>query len=656
MQIKLSIRLLTFLLLIVHFSSTFGKGFLKADGKNIVDSAGNEILLKGIGIGGWWIQEGYMFDYSSFAATQHDFKKKIEDLVGSENTEIFYDAFRKNFVTKADIDSIASWGFNSIRLPMHYNLLVDAADPDTFVVTGFELIDSLLAWCKEKEIYLILDLHAAPGGQGHDAAISDYDSTKPSLWESQDNKDLTVILWKELARRYANKEWIGGYDLINEPNWDVGTNNVELRNLYVDITNAIREVDTNHILFIEGNWYATDFNGLFPPWDDNMVFSFHKYWNNYNLASIQYLIDLRNNYNIPLWLGETGENSNYWFTQLVKLLNQNKIGWACWPFKKVGSVAGHLTINKPEGYQNLLDYWNGNASKPSVTDAMDALMDLTDNLKLENCTYHPDVNYAWMKFPGKSISYTVPFKHNVMPGIIFCSEYDYGVVGGSYVDSDYQNIGSGSTSWNSGGQFRNDGVDMEACTDVTTNGYNVGWTAANEWMAYTIDVPSSNFYSIAIRYAGQTNIGKMHIEIDDIDVTGTINLNPTGGWQTWNTKTFIGFHIESGIHQLKLVIEAEGFNINYLELSEASDIKTISENNVDPFSIIQKPSGKIFIEENKNFSSKSEIRLFDLTGNCLLTDRFSSQYQMEPNLPSGIYIISVANAEYLTSHKIIIKN
>lgn len=652
MNIKLKLNALICLLLVLKLGSISGSGFLKVQGKSIIDSAGNEIILKGIGIGGWLLQEGYMFEYSSFAKTQHDFKTKIEDLVGTDNMESFYDAFRKNFVTRRDIDSIASWGFNSIRLPMHYNLLIDAANPDTFLTTGFEIIDSLLGWCKENQIFLILDLHAAPGGQGKDAAISDYDSTKPSLWESQANKDLTVALWKEIAKRYKNEKWIGGYDLINEPNWEL-TGNTALRSLYVNITNAVREVDTNHILFIEGNWFATDFNGLFPPWDDNMVYSFHKYWSNYNLSSIQYLLDLRNSYNIPLWLGETGENSNHWFTQLVKLLNQYKIGWACWPYKKTSSVTGHLTIAKPSGYQELLNYWGGTGAKPSVSVAMEALMALTDSLKIEHCTFHPDVNLAWLTFPTNNT--TIPFKKHQLPGRIYCTDYDYGVQGSAYSDNDYQNIGSGNTSWNSGGKYRNDGVDIEACTDAETNGYNVGWTAANEWMCYTINVPESHYYSISVRYAAQSSIGKMHLEIDGVNVTGTISLNPTGGWQAWYTKTINGILIEAGEHKLKMVIEAEGFNINYLNFEIGSDTKNISASFEDPYLIHIDSAGLIQIQNLKN-QSLSNIYLYNISGQCLLTDRFNSDYIVKQKLPKGLYIISLSNENYQTSRKIMLNH
>src|SRR6476469_3260310 len=148
--------------------NTHAQGFLKADGTRIVDEAGREVILRGIGLGGWMLQEPYMLQLGGVAGTQNEIKAHIKDLVGEERTDSFYTAWLANDVTKGDVDSLAAWGFNSIRLPMHYNLFtlpVDeepAAGINTWLEKGFALTDSLLSWCKANKIYLILDLHAAP--------------------------------------------------------------------------------------------------------------------------------------------------------------------------------------------------------------------------------------------------------------------------------------------------------------------------------------------------------------------------------------------------------------------------------------------------------------------------------------------------------------
>ena len=271
----------------------FGQGFLRTDGQKIVDAQGNNVILRGLGLGGWMVQESYMLQTSGFAGPQHEIRSAITELIGEENTEAFYQAYLANGVTKRDIDSLKAWGFNSVRLPMHYNLYTPPVELEkeeelTWLEKGFEMTDQLLQWCADNEMYLILDLHAAPGGQGKDANISDYDKTKPSLWESRANREKMTALWVKLAERYKDSPWIGGYDIINEPNWNFEgenpngcdeQNNALLRELLVEVTQAIRAVDRNHIIYIGGNCWGNNYNGIFPLWDDNTVISFHKYWN-----------------------------------------------------------------------------------------------------------------------------------------------------------------------------------------------------------------------------------------------------------------------------------------------------------------------------------------------------------------------------------------
>jgi aryl-phospho-beta-D-glucosidase BglC (GH1 family) len=310
--------LLLFALIQISFMQGSAQEFLSANGKAIVNESGDTILLRGMGLGGWMLQEGYMMQTSSFANAQYQLMGKIEELIGAADTDLFYESWRANHVRKVDIDSLKAWGFNSVRLPMHYNLYTlpienePVAGQHTWLETGFDLTDSLIKWCKANDMYVILDLHAAPGGQGYESSISDYDPTKPSLWESEANRDKTVALWKKLAERYVDEPTVAGYDLINETNWNM-TGNTPLRDLLYEITDSIRAVDTRHIIFIEGNWFANDFTGLTPPWDNNMVYGPHKYWSTNDQKSIQWVLDIREQYNVPIWFGESGENSNVWF-------------------------------------------------------------------------------------------------------------------------------------------------------------------------------------------------------------------------------------------------------------------------------------------------------------------------------------------------------
>jgi hypothetical protein len=371
------------------------QGFLKVEGKQIVNGTGNPVLLRGIGLGGWMLQEPYMLQLEKVAGTQTEIKSKITALIGEKNCEEFYSSYRNNMITERDIDSLKIWGFNSIRLPMHYNLFTlpiekePVAGQNTWLKTGFELTDKLLSWCEKNKIYLILDLHAAPGGQGNDRPIADVDTLKPQLWENEANIRKTVALWKKLAERYADEKWIGGYDLINETNY-IMEGNEPLKKLFLAATEEIRKVDKNHIIFIEGNQFANDYTGLTPPWDNNMAYSFHKYWNPATIETIQRFIDLREKHNVPLWMGESGENTNEWFKAAVNLFESNNIGWAWWTIKKIESESGLMTVSSPKGYQNIIDFWDGKRPKPSVEEAKTTFMELAGNVKIEHCK----INYG----------------------------------------------------------------------------------------------------------------------------------------------------------------------------------------------------------------------------------------------------------------------
>ena len=272
--------------------------------------------------------------------SQHVIRGRIADLIGEEKTEAFYAAWRANYVTKADIDAMGRWGFNSVRVPLHYDQLTLPADreptpgTDTWNEAGFRQIDDLVGWVKANNMVLILDLHAAPGGQGADLAISDRDLSKPSLWDSPENRRKTIALWRKLAERYANEPAVGAYDIINEPNWDFEkpggghgceeTANAPLRSLMMEITSAIREVDQRHLIVIEGNCWGNNYRGVLPVWDDNMALSFHKYWNANDPASIADIVKLRDENQVPIWLGESGENSNTWFRDAIRLVRSEE--------------------------------------------------------------------------------------------------------------------------------------------------------------------------------------------------------------------------------------------------------------------------------------------------------------------------------------------
>lgn len=592
-QKKFEFRFLPFALFIaftIIFSNADSQGFLKADGQRIVNGKGENVLLRGMGLGGWMLQEGYMLRANGIGQQQHVIKEKIEELIGVKATQVFYDAWLANHTRKIDVDSLKAWGFNSIRLPMHFGLytLPVEQEPvkgqDTWLAKGFALTDSLLSWCKANQIYLILDLHAAPGGQGNDLNIADRDGSKPSLWESEENKQKMIRLWKKIAERYANEEWIAAYDIINEPNWGFedlandknGTKekkNAPLRELMIDITKAIREVDTHHIVIIEGNGWGNNYNGVLPKWDNNMVMSFHKYWNFNDQNSIKHILNYREKNNVPVWVGETGENSNVWFTQAIQLLEQNNIGWSWWPLKKIGSN-NPLEIPSNPGYQQILNYWSGKGPKPNESDAYKGLFKLVDDIKLENNIYHKDVVDAMIRQPH-TID-TKPFNLNEITTntVLNAVDYDLGRNGFAYLDNDtadyHTSLKGGWGVGNRGHVYRNDGVDIRG--DIN-NSYFVSNMEEGEWLQYTLNVKQEGTYTIQLTVASNKDSAQLSVSVVDAKINSDIAVPNTGSVNKWQIVELPGVSLSSGKKVVRIFVRKGECNLKSIRFTAKTSKK-----------------------------------------------------------------------------------
>jgi len=510
-------------------SGAEAKDFLRADGTRIVDADGRPVLLRGMGLGGWMLQEGYMLELPQFG-TQRVIRDNIQQLIGPQKTQEFYTAWLDNHTTKADVDAMARWGFNSIRLPMHYGLYTLPVEQEpvkgqqTWLEEGFRRTDELLAWAKANDVYLILDLHAAPGGQGNDINISDRDPAKKSLWDDPANQEKMIALWRKLAERYKDEPYIGAYDIINEPNWGFADKadrngckeaaNAPLRDLLVRTTAAIREVDKRHIVIVEGNCWGNNYAGVFEGgmWDDNLVLSFHKYWDATTPDTLSKILALRDRYRVPVWLGESGENSNDWFARAIELAEGEGIGWSWWPLKKI-RYNNPLQIVPNDGYRRLLAYWSKQGPKPTAAEAERALMQFArHDVRYENNIQHPDVIDALFRSPHSL--QPVPFKHHAIGaggGEVAAVDFDLGRDGVAYHDltpaNQHVSDGGERVDWNPAQTYRNDGVDLGRDGErLYVTGLESG-----EWLKYTVDAAQAGVYSLQLRGKGE---GQLWLQVN----------------------------------------------------------------------------------------------------------------------------------------------
>lgn len=378
--------------------------FVHASGKELVDGAGKPLLLRGTNLGNWLEPEGYMFHLGAGAQSPREIEQLSYELIGPEKADVFWKEWRDTYITEADIDHLKAMGFNSVRVPIHWNLF------DSDKAEGFKVLDRLVEWARKDHIYVIIDLHCAPGGQTGTNIDDSYGY--PWLYLSPEAQKHTIEIWRRIAAHYSKEPMVLGYDLLNEPIPhfpQLQRFNGDLEPLYRRISAAIREVDRNHVLILGGAQWDSNFKVFGQPFDKNVMYTFHKYWTAPDASVIKEYVDFRDKYNVPIWLGESGENKDEWIAAFVKTLEENRIGWCFWPYKKMDASSSVVTFDPPNHWDEVVSLskmpgGTGNAEKriaarPSPEDAQAAFDDLLNKAKYSN----EKVNSGYVRALGLSV-------------------------------------------------------------------------------------------------------------------------------------------------------------------------------------------------------------------------------------------------------------
>ena len=402
MQSKIWMYLIV--LLMISSCQKTEKKYVYVNGKDICAPKGDVLHLKGVNLGNWLLPEGYMFKMQD-CNSPRKIDQAIRELIGNSATTAFWDSFLEHYITEADIKWLSEAGVNLIRLPFDYRLLTH----DDFLgrdMHGYTYLDKAISWCEQYNIYVLLDMHGAPGGQTGDNI--DNSDGYPWLMVDEGMKQQACAVWQDIAKRYADNTTVIGYNLLNEPiphYFEKDALKPYLEPLYKRITEAIRTVDKNHIIFIGGAVWETDFSLFSEPFDDKLAYTFHKYWMPPEQEQIQEYVDLRAKYNVPILMGESGENEDEWVKKFRELLDANEIHWAFWPYKKMDNTRGPMNFDKPSGYDNFVQYAESDRSSfgkiRALKDSLDGikpeeivniLNQFIENSKFENC--YPNRGYC----------------------------------------------------------------------------------------------------------------------------------------------------------------------------------------------------------------------------------------------------------------------
>ncbi len=172
-------------------------------------------------------------------------------------------------------------------------------------------------------------------------------------------------------------------------------------------------------------------------------------------------------------------------------------------------------------------------------------------------------NVNWIRFdaaedapPVGGAPVTSPPVGTALPGTLQAANYDAGGEGVGYHDD---------SQGNAGGQLRADDVDIESSS---LGGYDVGWIASGEWLAYTVNVASAGSYQLTLRVASPYASGRLHATLGG-STTATAAVPNTGGWQNWTAITLTVSGVPAGEQTLRLQFDAGGFNVADIAVAPA---------------------------------------------------------------------------------------
>jgi endoglucanase len=328
-----------------------------------------KITLCGYGIGSWLNLEHFML---GIPGTDSQIRAAIANAYGKEKAASFWKKFYRSMVDRDDFEFLKGLGINTLRIPFNYKFIESDQQPYSYIEQGFEEIDRVLRLCEQYELYAVLDLHAAPGGQNPDWH-SDNAIGESLFWEYADFRRRVISLWKYIAARYASNKWLAGYDLLNEPVIMIQDKKI-INRFFTDLIGEIRTVDKNHLLFVEGDMYAARFE-LFEPFEDpNVACSIHFYpffpftgelldSNQNQKEEIEQALfervslrDIFDRLKRPIWCGETGALYNHgdraahesMLGDVIEIYEKYGIGWSVWTYKDACSMG---TVHPKENSQ-----------------------------------------------------------------------------------------------------------------------------------------------------------------------------------------------------------------------------------------------------------------------------------------------------------------
>lgn len=328
----------------------------------LVKENGEKIVLKGINLGNWLLWEtwmGFVPEYTDDWG-YFDTLEVLLERFGEEKANEIVKTFEDNFITEEDIAQIEKLGFNCVRVPFWYrNFMTENLEWLTENHNdnrGFQKLDWLISTCEKYGIYVMLDLHGAPGGQSMNHSTGK--AGRNELYENEEIMNATVELWCAIAERYKDNKAVVAYDLLNEPqnnggydgdySWAAESEEAVSRTnkAYDTLYKAIREIDKNHVISFEGIWSTTVLPDPNEMNYENMLYQLHLYDSEKGMIRyrVKELKTARKEWGVAVVVGEYNNHECEEYAQ--KQYTRNDISRIKWTYKTYNAGSTWGIFNK----------------------------------------------------------------------------------------------------------------------------------------------------------------------------------------------------------------------------------------------------------------------------------------------------------------------
>ncbi|MBC7486888.1 MAG: PQQ-dependent sugar dehydrogenase [Cytophagaceae bacterium] len=248
-----------------------------------------------------------------------------------------------------------------------------------------------------------------------------------------------------------------------------------------------------------------------------------------------------------------------------------------------------------------------------------------------------------IRVPAVNTTYTATFTSSfigqrpygnvirTLPGKIEAEDFDEGGEGIAYHDG---------SAGNAGNAYRtSDNVDIQNCSEGT---FNLGWVNNGEWLEYTVNVAQNGNYDLGLRIATQGTGKKMHVEVDGVNVTGTLAIPLTGSFQTWQTVTVSNISLTAGAKVIRIFFEENDINFNYFTFTVSGNTNTppsVTIISPEMNETLTAPASKVIVATATDDGTIAKVEFYN--GTIKLGEDLTAPYNYSwTNIPAGTYSLT----------------